>query len=76
VARERGIDLDGPPERPCERPVRQRPLEADESPAGVYAAARRLAVRDELTFPDGEADELALWGATAAADAAPDRLCH
>jgi hypothetical protein len=76
VARERGIDLDGPAQRPRESPARVCQLEADEPPAGVDTAARRLAIRDEFPVLDGEADELALRGAAAAADAAPDRLCH
>jgi hypothetical protein len=75
-ALERGIDLDGPAQRPCECPVGLRPLEADEPPAGVRAAPRRLAIGDELAVPNREADELALRGSAAAADAAPDRLGH
>src|SRR5437773_10266471 len=74
--RERGIDLDGPAQRPREPPVRLGPLEAHETPAGIGPAARRLALRDELPVPDGETQELALRGAAAAADAASDRLGH
>jgi hypothetical protein len=73
---ERGIDLDGAAQRPCERPLRRRPLEADEAPAGVRAAARRLAGLDEPSVLGREAQQLALARAPAAADAAPDGIRH
>src|SRR5882672_10168918 len=70
------IDLDGPPQSPRERPLLLRPLEADESPAGVRAAARRLAGLDELAVLGREAQQLALRRVPAAANAAPDGIRH
>jgi hypothetical protein len=70
------IDPDGLPQHPRERPLRLRPLEADETAARVRPAAGRLPALDELPVARREADELALGRAAAAADAAPDGICH
>src|SRR5207249_8221859 len=48
---EPGIDLDRAAQRPCERPLGRRPLEADEAPAGVGAPAGHLAARNEPAVP-------------------------
>src|SRR5579872_14558 len=70
------IDADVLAQHPCEPPLRLRPLEADEAPAGVRAAPGRLAAGDEHAVPRREPLELALRRAAAAARAAPDRLAH
>src|SRR5712691_10008454 len=70
------IDPDGLSQHPRKPPLRLGPLEADQAPAGVGAAPRRPAAFDEHAVSGREAQELALWRAPAAADAAPHRLAH
>src|SRR5207248_43580 len=74
--REARIDPDALTQHPREPPLPRGPLEADETPAGIRAATRHIPARDQISVEDGEAHELSLWGAPAAADTAPDGVGH
>jgi len=68
-------------QRPGEAALCLRPLEAGEAAAGVGAAPTFEATSleasgHELPVARDEAQQLPLGSATAAAHAAPDRLCH
>jgi len=70
-ALQRRIDGDGLFEDAVEAAARERPLEAEQAPAGVGAAARFCATHDEDAVAGRKAEQLALRCPPAAAGAPP-----